>query len=49
MKDLGYGQGYTWDVRSEQFEAVKGYLPDELAQQRFYDEWETDKPEELQS
>lgn len=42
MRDQGYGAGYTWDVRSEQFEAIEQYLPDELKQTKFYEPWETD-------
>lgn len=45
MKDLGYGKGYTWDVRSERFEAIEQYLPDELKQEKFYKPWETDSRE----
>jgi putative ATPase len=39
MKDIGYGKGYTWSTRSEQFKKVDQYLPDKLKSVKFYKPW----------
>jgi len=37
MKDLGYGKGYRYPHDFAPGEAAKGYLPDQIADQRFYE------------
>ena len=36
MKELGYGQGYTWAIQSKKFEEIRQYLPDKLKAAKFY-------------